>query len=837
VASGVAHPKSTGGGGFTFEDKVDAYYLACLLAGRAPLGTSRGVLKRVDFQVRVDRWLLDDVLLRLSDGPEEHLCALSVKSGGQFTGGRFDSQFVEVAWRQSLLDAPNPFVQSRDWLGIACPPADVETHRQVEELLAWTRAQDPKVLATRVRTEGFGSEKKRALLESFACPPFLRGSRAGLDREEAELLSRVLVLDDFDFETDPSHKEEESIEICRLALASGSNGEAVNLWHTLCGLAAEKRPKSGFFDLTGILDELRGHYALRDYPHHEADWAHILSQTQVNWAGIRDTIGTVQISRDKELMDLDAALSRSRVAVVLGPSGCGKSAIVKVWAQAKLRDHKIVWWDARSLDVPDFSAFEHALGLSHALRDLLAHASGRESYIIIDGLDRVFSDVAFRNLNALLQLLRLDVEASPWHLVLTCQLEEWERKHDKLTIPGGWVPSLVAYFSLGNLEPVWQAYPSLRHLTQSPRLRFVLVRPKLLDLIVRRTTPVAPTNTVQWTGESDLLDWFWEAEIRGREDGEARSTFLKRLGQVQGDALMTQTPEHQFQVADLAPLPGLIQDGICGLREECVLFAHDLLGDWARQRVLLAEAADLIGFLHARVSSPLWHPAIRLYALYLLEKNQDVARWQQSVAAAELEPLVQDLLVDAVVFAANSQALLECVWADLMANGGVLLRRLLRRFHHVATIPNPSVMVFVKALSPGESVTEAATWQRLPYWPYWPPMLRFLHAHLAEVVEATPAQVANVANTWLRQGLQGWPFRREAAELGLACGELVLRYKRGGGRHLYVEEKVAEIAFKAALAGAAEMPDDVSDFALRACQRKEQPGGALTSKDEIEDGD
>jgi hypothetical protein len=146
-------------------------------------------------------------------------------------------------------------------------------------------------------------------------------------------------------------------------------------------------------------------------------------------------------------------------------------------------------------------------------------------------------------------------------------------------------------------------------------------------------------------------------------------------------------------------------------------------------------------------------------------------------------------------------------------------------------------MAFVKTLWPGESVTEAATWQRLPYWPYWPPMLRFLHAHLADVVEAVPAEVAEIANTWLRQGRQEWPFRREAVELGLACGDMVLRYRRGKGRQLYVEEGIAKIAFKAALAGAAEMPDEVSDFALRACQRKEQPGGALTSKDEIEDGD
>jgi hypothetical protein len=63
----VAPPKSTGGGGFEFEDKVVAYYLALMLGGHPPIDATSGVITRIDFQTRVDGWFLDDVLLTLSN--------------------------------------------------------------------------------------------------------------------------------------------------------------------------------------------------------------------------------------------------------------------------------------------------------------------------------------------------------------------------------------------------------------------------------------------------------------------------------------------------------------------------------------------------------------------------------------------------------------------------------------------------------------------------------------------------------------------------------------------------------------------------------------------------
>jgi hypothetical protein len=66
VASNVAPPKNTGGGGFVFEDDVCAWLLASMLVGEPVFDLDCGALVRLDFQTRPDGWFLDDVLITTS---------------------------------------------------------------------------------------------------------------------------------------------------------------------------------------------------------------------------------------------------------------------------------------------------------------------------------------------------------------------------------------------------------------------------------------------------------------------------------------------------------------------------------------------------------------------------------------------------------------------------------------------------------------------------------------------------------------------------------------------------------------------------------------------------
>src|SRR5436190_11419174 len=127
-------------------------------------------------------------------------------------------------------------------------------------------------------------------------------------------------------------------------------------------------------------------------------------------------------------------------------------------------------------------------------------------------------------------------------------------------------------------------------------------------------------------------------------------------------------------------------------------------------------------------SSPSWHAAIRLLGVHLLEQYQSSEEWQKCFVAfsqGDNPTIEQDLLLDALVVAANPILLLNRVWNLLRDGNGKLLNRLLVRFRHFATFPNPFA---IAAAGPGGTV-EAATILRLPYWPYWLPMIGFLRQH------------------------------------------------------------------------------------------------------------
>jgi hypothetical protein len=556
-------------------------------------------------------------------------------------------------------------------------------------------------------------------------------------------------------------------------------------------------------------------------PH--ADWTKLLEQTRENLIAVPDKIGnTVFLPRLIEMEAIATAFERSKVVAILGTSGCGKTVIAKSWVEKEFNSKQVIWWNGGKFDVPDFSCFQNCLGLSNALRDVLTVATPF-AYLVIDGLDRIFSEAAFQNLSVLIHTLQLDVEASPWRLLIPCQLEEWDRVQRQLSRANiktaGWETISIKEPSIDDLEPVWRAFPALGRLKYQVQLQSLLLKPKVLDLLATKLSIGRDVDTTQWVGESNLAEWFWETEVRKEPNARMRASFLKSLGEKQADKLEAKTPTDSFSSSDLKSVDSLIRDCICKESEEHLFFCHDLYGDWARQRVLLGKSNDLHEYLEPRISSPLWHRAVRLYGLHLLERNEDITSWRSAfIALQNASELTQDLLLEAVIFAANPLPLLDRLWPDLVENKGLLLCRLLGRFLQVATQPNPIVREILGA----DSETLAATINRLPYWPYWLPMLRFLHRNLENVIVLAPKQVAEIADAWLWRGGDNAPLRIETAELALALAEQTLQCKQ-----LHHGDELCEIVYRAALAGAHDLPERVRALALEASARIEPSSPAL----------
>jgi hypothetical protein len=347
----------------------------------------------------------------------------------------------------------------------------------------------------------------------------------------------------------------------------------------------------------------------------------------------------------------------------------------------------------------------------------------------------------------------------------------------------------------------------------------------------------------QYVGLTAVIDQLWQLWTESPADGLARSHLLMKLATTEAETLSRGVPRTQLGHAEQETLPGLEQSGLIRIRDERVSLAHDLLGDWARLRVLVAEDATSTA-TESRAASPRWQQAVRLFGQRLLEASTaGRARWRQSVEIINDESpsagLMRDLFLDALFQATNAVELLNESWDTLIAGDGRLLNRLLDRFLFVASLRDPRLA----ALSGDqEEATRLEHLLRIPFWPYWGPLLTVLHALRGDVVRLAPYTASRICALWLRTTPdelgphRPMPWRTHAAELALAIArEIQARnaeghyYSAGSDRSVYEAALYAAPVFPVAasvlcleLAGRRVISPEIAGRVAEARQKRQE---------------
>lgn len=777
--------------------------MACLLTDTAPLGEAYGQLSRIEFQTGDAYRPLDDVLLHLGKAGTARRCALSIRSNRQITASGMPNDFVLAVWRLSLEPGDTGFRLEHDLAGLVTAPLAAGVEDALHTLLRAAAAQDvDRSVAT---PKG---KIQSALLKSFECPQELAARHSPPSNALRSVL-RSVIHKDFDFERQNSASRKHAINLCRSALVSGEVVEAELLWKTLFELAAQLLPNEGSLTRAGLLDRLRGSFALRALLQHLRDWETLRSLTSEELATIRDTIGDkLRLPRKGELAEL--AEPSLRFAVLHGDPGVGKTVVAKWWIEKQPRDARVWWLNAAALDAPTFAAFTSTLGLQHPLPELLGATPDALAWLVIDGLDASYDPRVFRHLAQLLHSL-----PQCWRVLLTCQTEHWDRIRNSLqkaNVNSEWFLIEVSTPTIPDAQLA--EFKNLEPLLQRPRLRSLITRPRYLDSLILHFQPGSLQH--DWVGESDLFNWFWRTEIETSPHGSAQSEVAKKLATAIGDAVRADIAADKFSASEHEHLEVLIRNNICGKRNERVGFIHDRVGDWARQRVLTGRIDELPQFLTNRLDSPPWMIALRLVGVQLLERDADLDRWRQLLTELGVLPngeRAQDALLEAAAFAEQSNLTLEKIWADLVADKGRLLIRLLNRFGHLGSLPNP----VVSRLPAEQRVHLQDLRYRIPIAHLWPAVLRTLHAHHDEVIELAPNAGAQLAACWLENAPATGEARREAAQIALSAGKKALGWTRQ--QNFYLERKAGIPFFRAALLAASEMPDEIALFARDAAYR------------------
>ena len=808
----------TGGSGARHENEVAARFLLDMLASSNRLGIEFGRIVRIDWQARDLGWFADDLALTCEPAPgENRSIGISVKSDQEVTTVGFPGDFVDLAWGMWLgRGTSRTFRRGADAIVLAAAgiPNEIQADWSalLREILNGTAERIVSRLTSSSEEGAQTSELQRALFGSFTCP--VRYEYSAPQTEIVSLLHDVRLLN-FDFNSPSSQDLARALADCQSVLTSGDPGEARDLWNRLVGIADEKRPVGGFLGLRELLSTLRDQFNFRDHPDFRADWEALLRRSRESLDDVETTIAsTAHLPRTAELATVKARLLSAGACVLAGESGSGKSALLKGVSHADYP--RTIWLQAGTLDVDSLLGVERIIGLRHSLIEVLRLAPER-CLIVFDSIEG-YTDRAMRNTARMANEL-IKSGATHVHIAFIVQFHGAERKIATL-IALGMPPDSLQVTPLGSpsddeIQQLIHGFPSLWWVAIRPELRPRLTNLKVLDWFAR-------SDPSGWSGEdrrlvtlTAVIDRLWTLWTEGSANGHARSHLLMRLAIAEADTLSRGLPRTQLEPAEQAVLTDLQHSGLIRTREDSVFLAHDLLGDWARLRVLVAEDPTTFSNTETRASSPKWQQAIRLFGQRLLEISPDgKARWQRAVdtvtdGSASLG-LMRDLFLDALVLATNSVELLDDNLATLTANNAKLLNRLLDRFLIVATLPDPRPAVLSGDQEEGKRLEYLF---RLPYWPYWGPLLSVLHARRGDVVRFAPYTAARLCALWLRvmpaEFAPAW--RRQAAELALEVArEIQARNAEGS----YFSDREDRIVYEAAFLQHLTFPSQWSISAL-----------------------
>jgi hypothetical protein len=827
MARRSAPVKSTGGGGYDFEDEVAAGLLVAILSRGFPLGRDEGYPFQLDWQVKESGWHLDDLLLRLKQPEGEVACAISVKSNVQLNRNGFSDSFVQDVWDQWRGESSNPFNHEHDYLGIAVPRLAQKIEVAWEGIRNLAASMPPDRLAARLTTSDGSSREQRAIFASIfnaSRPPSEKPP--GLS-EAAALLSRIRVI-----HWNATAKEN-AIRRCAELTATNSAEDGARLWKRLVGLAGENRTTGGSLFVKALIDKLKYEFDLRDYPDYEASWRIIEEISEENRSSVRNTVGSgIQFELADQEKTLREIVAASAAVVVLAESGMGKSALTSRFVASEKSLKRWIWLKPSQLSKPSQREVADHLDLKHTLPTLIENSAKNPGVLVLDGIERFDGETLDRTVELLRSLIQEG--SNNWRVIFTCQPLRWEEIRKRLLEAGPFsiVPFAMEGPGFGEIYAATRGVPGMPPVLMRQELRPVLSNLATLDQVLQAGAVRPMPDVRPWIGETEVIDWIWEYWTGSDTKRFARADLLKSLGEKEGERVsgavnLEDVPHHHLEL-----LGEFSERGLVRADAESVQFKHDIMGDWARYFALRASGDAAPQKIKSRAAAPRWGRAIRLYAQSLAEQGTGLEKWSSALrglqgADADAQ-LASDLFSDSLILATNSEYLLEQIWPSLLNDKAKLLHRALVRMLVVATLPNPEVDQIEDAGLREYARTEFS----VPHPLYWISVLRVLNNHRDGVVRVVPGETSRLCLKYLSVLPTGVQGRKDAATLAVALArEVQGRIAEGV---IFLEEADRPV-YEALLHAAGELSDEVSQIALELCNRRPEPEHAAKRRESAQE--
>lgn len=704
----------TGGAGFTYEDKVVAYYLAALLRSEKAM-LQHGTVSSVAVQQAGQGQPMDDLIVEFRDTDGLRMLGLQVKSTLTVSGAATNKDFRDIVNRAGETRKTSGFQVDRDAYGYVVENVAEAGHRSLNRLIDWAVSSPTYADFDRRFVEGGAAAvAERALRDDLA--PLIRACGAEDDWSfyRQFVAARLSGLKETGiFWAEITNRLQELV-------ASNEDGQEVLLFDRLCRIARDGAGTARKWTRTTLIVQLRGVVRLKVSPSFRDDIDTLVQFSSDGLNEIAESIDGFEVDRAALQQAVHERLGVSRVVNISGLPGCGKSVVLKRVAIEAAQRGPVLFLKSDRLTGKSWVEFAAALGVKNRkLDDLLAEigAAGTAT-LFIDGIDRINPDQK-RIILDILNAIEANSGLSNWRVLATSRdqgLETYRAWFPATFYRGTQIGDVqVEPFNDDEAEVLAREKPGLHHLLMgAPSVRAIARRPFFAAVLARSFF----NGATEPQTEVDLINAWW-----------ARAGY---------DAPPEVVPQRQRALLDIAE-KGVANLGknvaarslaqptfthIAALKSDLLIrgnngdasfsFTHDIFFEWTFFRLLMDLGDTWIEGLAQAGEPPLLGRVVGLLAQHSIAEP---GKWSASYAALErstLRPQWRREWLTAPPFTSvfiNRQD----EFTELVVNDGyILLEKLLVWFQAQHTIPSPAVLAHT---SPGQSGLDQVRLAELLSWP------------------------------------------------------------------------------------------------------------------------
>ena len=714
----------TGGGGFTYEDSVVAYYLASLLRKENAPGID-GAVSRVAVQQKAQDEPMDDLIVDTLVNDETRRLSLQVKRSLTISNSTSNADFREIVDTAKATRAKSNFRTGLDRYGFVTCEVGINRFRSLERIINWARSSDSAShFAERFNHNGEANQTDIRVREQI-CNLL---SPTNVD-EEHDFFSHFVALRLDGLEPNAVRYTEICNRLSDLIADPSDGGKA--LFTILRQLVREGQASATVWTLAQLLAALQPLAKLNAAPAFKADLQKLKEEATFSCKAIKADIGGVELPRSDLVSKIECVSRKHKLTNIRGQPGVGKSVVLRSMIEAAIDRGPVLFLKSDRLEKTSWSSHAIAIGLQTSRpSELLAQIGAAGTPILfVDGIDRI-PPRCHGVVTDLMHAIKSDPALDSWRIIATSRDQSLEAYHQ-------WVP-MNFYKSTGigdvhikelnddEARELAEATPNLAPLLSGTEgVKAIARHPFFASVLAKETV-----NDDQYppTTETALIDAWWRGGgYNAQTQAFMRQRALLDCAEKGASTLGKSISIGQLKDSTQKVLPDLIHDDLFRNDEDGVKisFAHDIYFEWAFYKLLFEAGDGWTDEIKKAGEAPLLGRIVGLFSQRAFERAENWASSFHMLGQSSLRPQWRRAWMLGPTASADFRKNISQFETLLFKDDFKLLERFLTWFQAESTIPNPIILNAPETLDEEELAyaadyhgwpSDIAAWWRVLTW-------------------------------------------------------------------------------------------------------------------------